>query len=391
MKKYIALLILLTLSLGLCACGGGTEDIELPTRPQQSLPNDAIQIATTEQSDESQDLTGETYPWETEFNEEDYVKFEFTAPDGEKITTWREGTILGREARQIYEWTDGTIEDSYYYPSGNKSHSYKWGADGSYSEMYFLDDGYTDLAKHTTYSGTVIHEKTISADGAEFEMNCDENGVVSFTATKEADGTYSEYSYFPNGNPSKNICDNPNTGEHSEYEYYENGNTRRTFYSNTSTGEHSEYEYYENGNARKVISDNSNTGEYSEYEYYENGNARKVISDNPNTGEYYENEFFENGNVKYSVHKDSTDYYTEQEYFDNGSLKYTKIQSPEYTMEERYNEEGFRTYFYSKDANYEIELIADETGKLIKFTENGKVYENEAIPGHIAGSYNFRE
>lgn len=343
MKKYIALLILLTLSLGLCACGGGTEDIELPTRPQQSLPTEVTENATTDQSAESQDPIGETYPWETEFNEENYVKFEFTAPDGEKITTWREGTILGREARQIYEWTDGTIEDSYYYPSGNKSHSYKWGADGSYSEMYFQDDGYTDLAKHTTYSGTVIHEKTISADGAEFEMNCDENGVVSFTATKEADGTYSEYSYFPNGNPSKNICDNPNTGE------------------------------------------------YSEYEYYENGNARKVISDNPNTGEYYENEFFENGNVKHSVHKDSTDYYTEQEYFDNGSLKYTKIQSPEYTMEERYNEEGFRTYFYSKDANYEIELIADETGKLIKFTENGKVYENEAIPGHIAGSYNFRE
>ena len=335
MKKCVVLLILLTLSLGLCACGGGTEDIELPTEVTEN--------ATTDQSAESQNPTGETYPWETEFNEEDYIKHELTAPNGDKITTWREGTISGREARQIYEWTDGTIEDSYYYPSGNKSHSYTWGADGSYSEFYFLDNGYYDADNRIVHTGTVIYEKTITADGTEIIMNCDENGAISFSSTKEADGTYSEYSYFPNGNPSKNIYDNPNTGEHSECEYYENGNTRRTFYSNTSTGEYYENESFENGNPSKSISHNPNTGEHSEFEYFENGN-----------------------------------------------LKYTKAQSREYTIEEHYDEEGFRTYYYYKDAKYEIELIADETGKLIKFTQNGKVYENEDIPGHIAGDYNFR-
>ena len=367
MKKYIALLILLTLSLGLCACGGGTEDIEPPTIPQQSLPNEAIQIATIEQSAESQDSTGETYPWETEFNEEDYIKHELTAPNGDKITTWREGTISGREARRIYEWTDGTIEDSYYYPSGNKSHSYTWGADGSYSEFYFLDNGYYDADNRIVYNGTVIYEKTITADGTEIIMNCDENGAISFSSTKEADGTYSEYSYFPNGNPSKNIYDNPNTGEHSECEYHENGSTRKVISDNPNTGEHFECEYYENGNTRRTFYSNTSTGEYSEYEYFENCKPSKGISHNPNTGEY-----------------------SEYEYFENGNFKYNKVQSQEYTIEERYDEEGFRTYYYSKDARHEIELIADETGKLIKFTQNGKVYENEDIPGHIAGVYNFR-
>ena len=383
MKKCVVLLILLTLSLGLCACGGGTEDIELPTEVTEN--------ATTDQSAESQNPTGETYPWETEFNEEDYIKHELTAPNGDKITTWREGTISGREARQIYEWTDGTIEDSYYYPSGNKSHSYTWGADGSYSEFYFLDNGYYDADNRIVHTGTVIYEKTITADGTEIIMNCDENGAISFSSTKEADGTYSEYSYFPNGNPSKNIYDNPNTGEHSECEYYENGSTRKVISDNPNTGEHSECEYYENGSARKGISDNPNTGEHSECEYYENGNTRRTFYSNTSTGEYYENESFENGNPSKSIsHNPNTGEHSEFEYFENGNLKYTKAQSREYTIEEHYDEEGFRTYYYYKDAKYEIELIADETGKLIKFTQNGKVYENEDIPGHIAGDYNFR-
>ncbi len=319
MKKHIAALIIFALCLGLSACGGSADSIELPTKPQQSLPAEDPRNGTAEESTEAQDPTAETYPWEAEFNEEDYVKFEITAPQGEKIITWREGTIFGREAREIYEWTDGTISDSYYYSSGNKSHSYTWGADGSYSERYYLDNGYTDLEKRMTYPGTVIYEKNIGADGTESVLFCDENGNLTFSSHKEANGTYSEYYYFENGNMSKSFYDNPNTGEHEEGEYFENGNIKRYVLDNSATGE--------------------------------------------------------------SFH---------QEYFENGNLKYNKNQSPEYTQEERYDEEGFHTYFYSKDANYEIELIADETGKLIRFVENGTVYENEAIPDWVAGSYNFR-
>ncbi len=317
MKKGIAVLIMFALCLGLCACGGSAESVELPTKPVVS-ENQPANTASGE-AGETTESTEDKYPWEIEFREEDYFPLKITAPNGEKITSYRIGGIFGMEVRYYCEYPNGDICDEYYYPSGNKSHSYTWGADGSYSESYYLDNGYTDPEKQIIYMGTVVYEKNIEADGTESELVCDENGNLTFSAHKEANGTYSEYYYFENGNMSKSFYDNPNTGEHEEGEYFENGNIKR------------------------YVLDNSSTGESSH-----------------------------------------------QEYFENGNFKYNKNQSPEYTQEERYDEEGFHTYWYSKDANYEIELIADETGKLIRFVENGTVYENEAIPDWVAGSYNFR-
>ena len=344
MKKILAILMLLALCLGLCACGG--EEVALPTKPAQSTPQNMpvaqeIQSSASGEVQETTESTGETYPWEAEFNEKDFVKFNVTAPKGEKITTWKEGSMFGTERRYLCQYPNGDIMDEYYYPSGNASHCYTWYADGSYSESHHLDDGYTDLEKKMTYSGTTIYQKDIYADGSWNETHCDKNGTVTYAASLDTEGTYWEYYLFEDGT-SRDVSDNPNTGEHSESEYYANGNTK------------------------------------------------KWISDDPEAGTYSESEYYENGNVERSVYKDSaTEYCSEQEYFESGNLKHSKNQSPESTMEERYDEEGYRTYFYSKGNGWEIELTADETGKLVKVSENGTVYEGAAIPAHYASDYNF--
>lgn len=226
MKKIIATLLVLSLCLGLCACGGG-EEIELPTKPQiavPELPAGANSEEAVENGTGAVEPTGETHPWEAEFREDDYVKLEYTAPNGDKGITWREGSIFGTERRCLYEWVEsGTINDSYYYPSGNTSHEYTWYTDGAYDEAHYLDNGYVDLEKGMTHMGAQVYYKRIEADGTWYENHCDENGYPVRVISKSADGTYSESCYFDNGNTSKNVSDNSTTGEYQEQEYYENG------------------------------------------------------------------------------------------------------------------------------------------------------------------------
>lgn len=248
MKKIIATLLVFTLCIGLCACGGS--NVEVPTRPvQAALPDQSVTEETgsgadaAEESAEAVDPTGETYPWEAEFREEDYVKFSITAPNGDEIVTWREGSIFGTERRNLYEWAEsGTISDSYYYPSGNTSHEYTWYTDGAYVEANFLDNGYVDLEKGMTHMGTQVYYKRIEADGSWLEQFSDENGYPVRVISKSADGTYSETEYYENGNMSKSIVDDPVKGEYQEQEYFENGNMK---YLKFQTPEYTAEERYD--------------------------------------------------------------------------------------------------------------------------------------------------
>lgn len=250
MKKITAILLILALCLGLCACGG--KDIELPTRPvQAAAPNQSAAVPQSstdaaEESTEAIDPTGETYPWETEFNGEDYISFEMEAPNGDKFVTWREGSIFGTERRNLYEWPDGNIEDSYYYPSGNCSHSYMWYTNGSYQEHHYLDNSY--IEDGVTHMGTVVYFKQVNPDGTWNETHCDENGNVTYSASLSADGIYWESRSFEDGT-RKDVSDDPNTGVHSESEYYANGNIKRSVYKDAA-GNYTEGEYYENGNLK---------------------------------------------------------------------------------------------------------------------------------------------
>lgn len=246
MKKIIAYSIVLALCLGLYACGG---DVEVPTRPAESVttPTRPQSAATpddtaTEAAEEAAESTEGKYPWEVEFREEDYVKFNFTAPNGDKIVTWREGSVMGLERRNLYEWADtGIISDSYYYPSGNKSHEYTWYPDGSYSEFGLLDDGYTDPETGTVWLGTIVYQKNIYPDG-----------------------TVDEQYFHENGNPARMISVSPD-GNFSDTEFYENGNVKRSVYEDTA-GNYSEQECYENG-AFKYVKNQS--PEYTNEERYD--------------------------------------------------------------------------------------------------------------------------
>ena len=236
MKKIFVLLLALALCAGLCGCGGKAE-IEVPTKPIPSAaPSQSAEVSQSStdaaaENTEALEPTGETYPWEAEFREEDYVKFEYTAPNGDKGITWREGSIFGTERRNLYEWAEsGNIEDCYYYPSGNASHSYTWGSDGSYHEAHYLDDGYIDLENRITHNGTILYEKNIYPDGAESEYLFDENGCPIYMINTSADGIYSETYFFENGNMRKSIVDDPVMGEYLDQEYYENGNLKYSKY-----------------------------------------------------------------------------------------------------------------------------------------------------------------
>lgn len=317
MKKYVSMLIIFVLCLGLCACGGavgggiggvGAVDSEisvtLPTIPQQiAVPTqpDTEEAQNATEAEESTEPTGETYPWDVEFREEDYTQYQGEMRDAsDTITgtfiTWSD-TNIREPDRELIMDNSSDIQDIYCgYPNSSlPSHEYFYGADGTYKEFHYLDNGYYDEATNTAYMGTTVYYKVINPDGSYTEYEWDENGNSIHEVRAEADGYYSERLYYENGNMKKYICNDPATGAHRE-----------------------------------------------------------------------------------------------EEYFENGKIKYNKYQSPERMEEVRYDEEDYCTYFYCKDSNYELELITDESGKLIKVVEYGTVYENDAIPAWVAGSYNFR-
>ncbi len=366
MKKIISILLVLVLHLSLYACGTDVQQAGGAAVQSKPVIGGHTQKPASGEVVESTESTGETYPWEVEFNEKAYVKSTVTAPGGIKITTWQETGMSGRERRTRYENTDGSIKDDYFYPSGGVSHFYQWDADGLYMEMHFLDNGHMDPVTKIMGAGTNIYQKTISVDGSETERFFDENENPTFYSAKSADGFYLEEQYFEDG-------------------------TCKTVRKDPATGERTETEYYENGDVKKNVSNNEQTGTYSEYECYENGNMKKSVYKDPATGYSEEQEYYENGNMKKSVCKDPvTESSTEQEYYENGKMKRIKTQTAEMLSEERYDEEGFHTYFYVKNADYEVELTADETGKLIKAIENGEVKEDETTLAQYANNFNFR-
>ena len=343
MKKTITLMIILSLSLGMCACGAGEQQPDGSAAQNKVVAGGKTQNTVSGEAAQTPDPTEELSIWETEFQEEACKTHQIVAPTGEKITFFNgpvPGSNMWPEVRRITEYPDGTVVDEYRYPSSFLSKSITTTPDGSCTECHYLDNGYRE--GDIWYPGTLIYTEVTGSDGYYQESRNDENGIPVSDIMRYPDGSYSESYYY------------------DTYSISINGNT--------NTGERSESEYYENGVIKKSISNNAQTGAYSEYENYENGTMKR------------------------SVYKDpAAESYTEQEFFESGKIKYSKNQMPDFTCEERYDEEGYHTYFYSKSADEELECICDETGKLIKVIQNGEVKEDEATLAQYASSYNFRE
>lgn len=235
-------------------------------------------LPTSETPENSDEPARETYPWEAEFNEEDYVITKYNV--GDKITYYREGSVFGIVRREIYEWMDGAVSDSYYYPDGTLSHDYWQFANGDWQENHYLNNGYVDVQNQTVVQGTRIYTKTIKPDGTEYETFCDDNGEESRSIGRYPDGGYYDY--------------DAKTG--------------------ITTG------------------GNVNTGEYYEQESFENGNVKRTYSYDPATETHFESEYFENGAQKYNRNQ-SPDYTIEQAYDEEGYCTYFYNKSAEYEIE----------------------------------------------------------
>ena len=263
MKKIFVMLLVTAACCCLCACekdiGAEAEEIVLHTQPQQvalpDLPTRETQDGTgaAEESTEATDSTGETYPWETEFNEDDYNRYEANFDGDGKSIFWTECGMFDQCRRDILYFSNGDIEDSYFYPSGNCSHDFFYGADGSYREAHYLDNGHIGIAEDgsvTTYMGTTIYEKNIAPDGSYSEYEYDHDGNPIYNIRQDTNGFYSECWYYENGNCGKSICNDPAAGTYQEAEYYENGNQKYSIYEDSQAGTYYEYECFENGNVK---------------------------------------------------------------------------------------------------------------------------------------------
>ena len=229
MKKTVAIFLV----LALCLCGCSTEEIlakegiVLPAVPTQmaasNLPTAPQGSASLDDENTGADApTGETYPWETEFNEAGYTILKEEFGQG-KAVTWINGYKKGRS---IVYYNNGLIEDSYYYPSGAMSHMRAWHGDGSYSESRWRDDGDVvtmDDGTKISQLGTFFYSKTIYADGSWEETQLYSEGIIEYMIRQFADGSYQEERYYESGQLKYSISQTPN--EAQEYRYDEDGYT----------------------------------------------------------------------------------------------------------------------------------------------------------------------
>lgn len=210
MKRVIVLVLVITFCLYGCSAkdilpGNPYEDeIVLPSIPTQTSGQNQPTMPQYGEDPGGEDTQaaapeGNTYPWEVEFNETGYTVRKEEFNEG-KAFTWIKGYKKGRS---IIYYNNGTIEDSYYYPSGAMSHLCRWMQDGSYTEARWLDNG--DVASimpdGTTISGmgTLFYRITINTDGSSEETQLNSQGMVELMIRRFPDGSYQESRYDSEG------------------------------------------------------------------------------------------------------------------------------------------------------------------------------------------------
>lgn len=336
MKKLLA--IILVMMLLLAACGQTAEQNPAQT-PAQNMDS----------------ATGELYVDEYEIEEtavkvKDYyeggkdgrlVRSECFMEDGSysDVLYNEDGGIT----QSFYRGADGSVFEEEYYPNGTAKKSIMTNPDGSWMEFHYADNGTVDEEKMIYYTGTMIYQKEVAADGTvvyemESELRYEEDGSYWIKDVYD-DGSVREAHYTADGILMADKYTDPTNGMNSETEYAEDGTMLRTVYDDTVNGVRTETEYY--SNEIPMTMNVTRAGSYSTMEYYENGYLKH---------EYYEDE--------------------------DGTL-----------TEDKLNEAGYLVYTHIISSGYDTEYFGDEEGILVKYVENGTVYEGSAIPSWAAENF----
>ena len=337
MKKYLAIILAMLLLL-LSACGQSTQPGSAQT---PSDKNAASAEGTAALSDE---IFVDEYEMAGTKVKDYYqggkngilIRTEFTDPDGSYgVQEYHEDGSL---SHMVYHGADGSVYEEEYYLNGTPSKCIVTNADGSYSEYHYADNGYYNAEEQCYYSGTMTYMKDVAADGTVIyersaELKFEEDGSYWETATMD-DGTVSECHFSAEGVLIEDRYTDGTTGVYSETTYGENGNVVYSFFDDPQYSTQTETEYYPNGNIKKMSTTHTDSEAFDITEYYENGFLKY---------EYYE-------------HEDGT-----------GS-------------EDKYNEAGFLVYSHIIDLYGEFEYYGDDEGNLLKYVDNGTVYEGTAIP-----------
>jgi hypothetical protein len=276
-------------------------------------------------------------------------------PDGSTGSDYLDAD--GNLTYSVFNMADGSSYETWYYPDGNISKDITRNADGSSYEFHYANDGTVDTETMTFYPGTVTYQKEVAADGTvvyEYAPEFQEDG--SYVDTYEAeDGTVYETTYGADGKMLSSHAYNEATGWTMDTEYYENGLIRKSVTDDPATGDHSETEYYDLQKTRVI----EETGEEFTYSV-----TKSSLYENSRNGSYQL-----------------------QEYHENGMDKYTHvIIGADSEWERKCDEEGNILYERNCSNGRETESFG-EGGVLVKYVENGTVYEGDQIPGHVKQSF----
>ncbi len=334
MKKLLALISALMILL-LAACGQeAAEKVEANTEKVE-LNEDGLYV------DEYQVSGMQVKAYHQGGKDGVLVRRESSYSSGDSNTEYFDAE--GKLSCMISQDASGAIRENYYSSNGSIIKNIVKNPDGSYSEFHYAEGNAPGAVGIPTYS------KEVAADGtvlSEFSMD----------VRTEDDGSYWETHESEDGTVHESLIG-------------KDGMVKASKSTNLAQGYTTELEYSETGAVTKFTSVDSIHGITTEAEYYPSGNIRVSTDSYENSEEYYHNEYYENGNNKYSYSVSP-----------NGIIQ-----------ESKHNEDGYYTYLYRKTENFEEEFFADEYGKLIKYIDDGKVYEEDDIPSWIVSDFELMQ
>lgn len=292
---------------------------------QKTAPAQGERDAAVNQQDQTAEITADGY----------YVE-EKTTEDGTHLTIYRNGGPEGPIVKGFVDYPDGTHSEERYDSEGKLEYMTWDVSDGSVFEVYYYP------------SGNVAKNISKMADGSYYETHHLDNGSFDEATGVGYDGTITyQKSVSVDGYVEEKTFDIEEDGSSWDTMEMEDGTIVKTHY-----GPH--------GALLEQIQDNETTGDHTEITYYENGNEKTRDSYHAESKQRVYLEYYEDNSVKYSLIEG-----------DNGSKN-----------EERINEAGYTTYYFENFNNTkDCEFFANDTGELIKYVEDGTVYEGDAIPG----------